>query len=86
MEVDSNTLEYGPGTIYAGFPSSEGFGVGGQSYSNFPASTVNSHRQSSAVWELLNEITVGDIWLFLFIRGSFMLAVLTIRALLFGST
>ena len=40
--VDSKKLEYGPGTIYAGFPSSLGFGVGGQSYSKFPASTVVS--------------------------------------------
>ena len=38
--VDSQQLEYGPGRIYAGFPSSLGFGVGGQSYSNFLASTV----------------------------------------------
>ena len=37
--VDSKKLEYGPVTIYAGFPSSLGFGVGGQSYSNFLAST-----------------------------------------------
>ena len=32
--VHSNKLEYGPGTITAGFPSSLGFGVGGQSYSS----------------------------------------------------
>ena len=32
--------EYGPGTIYGGFPSCLGFGVEGQSYSNFLASTV----------------------------------------------
>ena len=38
--VDSKTLEYGPGTNYAGFPSSLCFGVGGPSYSNFLASTV----------------------------------------------
>ena len=35
--VDSNKLEYGPGTIYAGCPSSLGFGVAGQTYSNFLA-------------------------------------------------
>ena len=33
-------MEWGPGMIYAGFPSPLGFGVGGQSYSNFAASTV----------------------------------------------
>ena len=38
--VNSKTLEYGPGTIEAGFPSSLGFGVEKQSYSNFLASTV----------------------------------------------
>ena len=42
--VDSKKLEYGPGAIYAGFPSSLGFGVGGQSCSNFLASTVNLHK------------------------------------------
>ena len=30
----------GPGTICAGCPSSQGFGVGGQSYSNLLASIV----------------------------------------------
>ena len=38
--VVSVKLEYGPGTIQAGFPSSLGFEVGGQSYSNFLAATV----------------------------------------------
>ena len=38
--VGSKKLEYGPGTICAGCPSSPGFGVGGQSYSNFPAYTL----------------------------------------------
>ena len=38
--VDSKKLEYGPGTRYSGFPSFLGFGVGGQSYSNFLISTV----------------------------------------------
>ena len=33
--VGSKKLEYGPGMMYAGFPSSLGVGVGGQSYSNF---------------------------------------------------
>ena len=37
--VDSKLLEYGPRMIYAGVPSSEAFGIGGQSYSNFLAST-----------------------------------------------
>ena len=40
IAVDSKKLEYGPGTIYAGVPSSLGFGVGGQQYSNFLASTL----------------------------------------------
>ena len=35
-------LEYGPGEIYAGCPSSRGFGVAAQSYSNFLASTVSA--------------------------------------------
>ena len=38
MGVDSKKLEYGSGTILAGFPSSLSFGVGRQSYSNFLAS------------------------------------------------
>ena len=38
--VDSQKLEHEPGTIYASCPSSPGFGVGGQSYSSFLASTV----------------------------------------------
>ena len=33
-------FEHGPGTRYAGCPSSLGFGVGGESYSDFLASTV----------------------------------------------
>ena len=37
--VDSNKLEYGPGTIYAGVPSLD-FVVGRWSYSSFLASTV----------------------------------------------
>ena len=37
--VDSKKLEYGPGTIYAGVPSSLGFVVGG--WSNVLASTVS---------------------------------------------
>ena len=42
MGVDSEKLEYGPETIYAALPSSQGFGVEGQLYSNFLASTVCS--------------------------------------------
>ena len=38
--VGSRKFEYGPGTNYGGVPSFVGFGVGGQSYSNFLASTV----------------------------------------------
>ena len=36
----SKKLEYGPGTIYAGFPSSLGCGVGGQSYYDLLASAA----------------------------------------------
>ena len=43
IDIDSKMLEYGPGTIYAGAPSSRGFGVGEQSYSNCLASTVLSY-------------------------------------------
>ena len=38
--VDSEKLGYGPRTISAVFPSSQAFGVGGQSFSNFLASTA----------------------------------------------
>ena len=38
--VDSKKSGYEPGTIYASFPSTPGFGVGRQSYSNFLAATV----------------------------------------------
>ena len=40
--VDSKELEYWPGTIYAGFPSSldSRLWVAGQSYSNLAAPTV----------------------------------------------
>ena len=38
--MDSKKLEYGPGTMLAGVSSSPAVGVGGQSYSNFLASTV----------------------------------------------
>ena len=41
--IDSKKLEYRPRTIYAGFAFCLGFGVGGQSYSNFLASTVAYH-------------------------------------------
>ena len=33
LAEDSKRLEYGPGTIYTGVPSSLSFGVGGQFYS-----------------------------------------------------
>ena len=42
--VDSTKLEYGPGMIDAGCPSSLGFGLRGQLYSNFLASTVGGLR------------------------------------------
>ena len=55
--VDSKKLELGPGTIYAGVPSSLGFGDGGQSSSNFLASTaVGSRLYSNSpcfCWQLL---------------------------------
>ena len=38
--VGSKKLEHGPRTTFAGLPSSLAFGVGGQSYSNFLASTL----------------------------------------------
>ena len=51
--VDSKKLEYGPGTIFVGFPSSLRFGLGGQLYSNFLASTVqNPGLSSSGSWAL----------------------------------
>ena len=39
ITLDSKKLKYGPGTFFAGFPSSLGFVDGGESYSNFLAST-----------------------------------------------
>ena len=47
--VDSKKLKYEPRTIYDGFPSTLGFGVGGKSYSNFLASTV-SFLECSSFW------------------------------------
>ena len=38
--IDTKKLEFGPGTICAGLPSSLAFGVAGQPRSNFLASTV----------------------------------------------
>ena len=43
--VDSKKLEYGSRAICAGFPSSSGFGAGGQPHSNFLASTLVSALQ-----------------------------------------
>ena len=40
ITVGSKKLGHRPGTIYAMCPHSQGFGVGRQSYSNLPASTV----------------------------------------------
>ena len=40
LTEDFNKLVYGPRATHAGFPSSVGLGVGGQSYSNFLASAV----------------------------------------------
>ena len=50
MRVDSKKLEYEPGTIHVGVPSSLGVGVGGPSYSNFLASTVFSCPQAWSHW------------------------------------
>ena len=47
--VDSKKLEYGPGTICAGFPSSLGFGLGGQSCSDFLACTVSAISEETLV-------------------------------------
>ena len=57
--VDSKKLEHGSGTIYAGVPSCLGFGVGGQSYCNFLASTV--YVISSPFWFDTSQlkVTVG---------------------------
>ena len=44
-----NKLEHGSGMIWAGFPSSLGFGVGGQSYSRFLASTVVQEHTSNII-------------------------------------
>ena len=43
--IDSKKLESGPGTIYAGFPSSQAFEVGAQSYSSLLASAVHDLTQ-----------------------------------------
>ena len=40
VTVNFSTVEYGVRAIHAGFPSCLGFGNGGQTYSNFLASTV----------------------------------------------
>ena len=45
--VDSKKLENGPETVYAGFPSSLGFGFAGPSYSSFLASTATPGLPSS---------------------------------------
>ena len=51
IRIDSKKLEYGSRMIYAGFPSESSLGleVGGQSYSNFPASTVGASRITNIV-------------------------------------
>ena len=46
VTVNSKKLEFGPGAIYAVFPSSLGYGVGGQSSSNFLASSVKPSHVS----------------------------------------
>ena len=47
--------ENGPGTICAGVPSSLGFGVGGQSYSNFLASSACFMCRCSSVALKVND-------------------------------
>ena len=53
--VGFKKLDSGPGTMYAGFPSSFGFGIRGRSYSNCLASTVDG---SLSVWVALEEEAV----------------------------
>ena len=48
-KADSKKMEYGPGTVYAVCPSSHAFGVGGQSYSNFLAFTVECPTNPSGI-------------------------------------
>ena len=49
--VGSRKLEYGSGRIQAGFPSSLGFEVGGQSKSSFLASMIGISRNTSAIYD-----------------------------------
>ena len=57
---DSKKVDYGPRTIYAGVPSSQACGVGGQSYSNFLVSTVQvcfrfcgcPYKERPTIWGL----------------------------------
>ena len=53
--MDSRKLESGSGTTGAGVPSFLGFGVGGQSSSNFLASTVGSLTRN-------RQIGLGPFW------------------------
>ena len=46
---NSKPLESGPGTIHAFFPSSQDFGVGGQSYSEFLTSTPEGEHQEPGI-------------------------------------
>ena len=59
LAVDSKDLEYEPWTTYAGDPSSLGFGVEGQSYSNFLASNVRDRLQPTPKHK---HPEVGKIW------------------------
>ena len=50
--VDSKSLECGPSTISAGRPSSQAFGVEGQSYSNFLAFSAYRCGMLPKSWDL----------------------------------
>ena len=67
MGVDSQNLAYGFRVIFAGFPSSLGFGVGGQSSSNFLALTVKH-------WHVLDHPLYLHGGLMVFIRWYLELA------------
>ena len=62
--VVSKKLEYGPGTIYAGVPSSLCFAVGGQSYSSFLGSSVvlNEKLPRSQLSVFISCISLRGLW------------------------
>ena len=48
QQLNSKTLDDGPGTLYAGWSSSLSFRVAGQSHSNFMASAASSQQPPSS--------------------------------------